>query len=89
MVERHNTIYMVVCACQDSGATGGAYRIGHIAMIEQHAAISQTVQIGCMIDTSAVGADGLGSMVISHDEDDIGLYFRHVCHLVWENDIRL
>jgi hypothetical protein len=40
-------------------------------MIEQHALFRKTVNVGSVVNSRAVGADGLGRMVISHNEDDV------------------
>ena len=51
-------------------------------MVEQHTIVRQSIKIWCMVDARFVGADGFGSMVICHDEDDVRLAGRHGCLIV-------
>ena len=41
-------------------------------MLEAHARGGQTVNVRRLVDSAAVGADGMSRMVIAHDEENIG-----------------
>jgi hypothetical protein len=40
-------------------------------MVEEHALARKTVNVGRVVDAGAVGTNGLGGVVVSHDEDDV------------------
>lgn len=41
-------------------------------MVESHALVGYAIQIGGRVDAGTMTADGLGRMVISHDEHNVG-----------------
>jgi hypothetical protein len=65
---------MTVFACKDNSPAGCTNRIGDKGVAEQHTFIGQPVNIGRFIPVRSIGADGLASMVISHDKNDIWLF---------------
>lgn len=66
---------MVVGAREDGGAAGRADGVGHVAVIEFHALVVESVDVGGVVDVGLVGADGFGGVVVGHDEEDVGLWW--------------
>lgn len=80
-IQGHDAVHMIVSACEDSCARWGTDRVGYIAVVEFHTLVRYAIQVGGTVDTSTVTADGLGCMVIGHNEHNIGS-FRHVSELL-------
>lgn len=72
VVESADGIDVVVGARQDGCATRGTYRVGYVAMVEQHSLPGETIDVWSLVDASAIRANRLGSMVVRHDEEDVG-----------------
>jgi hypothetical protein len=60
-----DAIDVVVRSRQDRGARGGTDRVGHVAVIEEHAFFGDAIQVGRVIDPRAIAADGLGRVVVA------------------------
>ena len=71
-VERRDGVDVVVGAGEDRRARGRADRVRDVAMLEPHAALGQPVDMGRVVDSCAIGRDGLRGVVVGHDEDDVG-----------------
>ena len=56
----------------DDAAAGGADGVGDEAVGKAHAAGGEAIDVGGLIDLAAVGADGVGGVVVRHDEEDVG-----------------
>ena len=69
--QRHDAVHMVVGAGQNRRATGGADGVADIAVVHPHALLGQAVDVGGLVDAMPVTADGLGRMVVGHDENNI------------------
>lgn len=76
-VQRHDSIDMVVRSSQDRCPRRCADRVGDVAVVELHTLRGKTVNVGCVVDASAVGTDGLGRMVVGKDEDDVWAFLCH------------
>ena len=72
------TIDVIECASQNCCAARRAYGVTHIAMIQPHSLSSQPINAGGLIDPMSVTADGFGSMIISHDEQNIGVFIHTI-----------
>lgn len=46
-------------------------------MVEKHPLPGDAVKVRGVVDAGAVTGDGLGRVVVCHDEDDVGLFWRH------------
>lgn len=69
------TVQVRVLAGLNDGASGSANRIGHIALAKQDALRCQSIQVRRWSDFrqhAAIGADGLGRVIIGENEEDIG-----------------
>ena len=82
----HDAVHMVVGAGQDCCSTGRADGVADVAVVHPHAFIGQAVDVGGVVNAVSVAADGLGCMVVGHDEENVGS--RHVV-LVSDKKIRL
>lgn len=71
-VQGHDPVHVVVGACKDGGAAGSADGVGHVAVVEFHAVVVESVDVGGVVDVGVVGADGFGGVVVGHNEDDVG-----------------
>lgn len=71
IIQRHNAVDVVISTTKDSGSARSTDTVGHITVIKQHTLLSKTVDVWRIVDSSTIAADGLGRMVISHDEDDV------------------
>jgi hypothetical protein len=47
-------------------------------MIEPHALVGNTIEVGCVVYSGAVATNGFCCVIIRHYEDDIRLHFCHV-----------
>ena len=70
--EGGNAVDMVVGAGEDHGAAGRADRVGAEAVVEAHATVGDTVEVGRAVDAAAVAAHGVRRVVVGHDEEDVG-----------------
>jgi hypothetical protein len=61
-----------VQAGEDGRAAGGTDGVGGEVAIEAEAFVGEAVDVWCGIAIGAVGADGLGAVIIGEDEDDVG-----------------
>ena len=55
---------------------GGTNGIGDIAAFESHSLIRDAVEVGSLYQFRSIGTDGMGSMIIGEDEEDVGLFGR-------------
>ena len=62
-----------VLAGLDHGAHGAADAVRHIAMREQHALASQTVNVWSLIDLRPIRSNRLVSVIVREDEQDVRL----------------
>ncbi len=69
---RHHAGEVPVLAGEDGGAAGRADRVGDEGVAEQHALGGQPVDVRRLVDARAVGADGVGRVVVGEDQQDIG-----------------
>ena len=79
VIQRHNAIDVVISTTKNSSSARSADTVGHITVIKQHALLGKTVDVGRVVDSSSVTADGLRSMVISHNEDDVWTAIAAAC----------
>lgn len=66
---------MVVLAGDDAGAAGGADGVGAEGVLENHALGCELVEGRGGVEffqQGSVGADRLGGVVVTHDEQDVG-----------------
>lgn len=75
-VERHDAVDVVVRAAEHGGARRRADAVGDVAVVEAHALVGDAVEVGRAVDAGAVARDGLGRVVVRHDEDDVGAAWR-------------
>ena len=69
------TVDVVVLAGESTGAGGGADRVGAEGVFEEHALVGEAVDVGGggdLGEAAAVGADGVGGVVVGHDVEDVG-----------------
>lgn len=57
---------------ENGGAAGSTDGVSDQAAVEAHAFGGETVNVGGLIAVGAVGTDGLPSVVVREDEDDVG-----------------
>ena len=72
----HEAILVAVLAGDDDCPARSADRVGAKAFPEEHALGSQAVDVRRGINAlepAVVGADGVGSVIVAEDEDDVGL----------------
>lgn len=77
-IQRHHAIDMVMRAGQNGSTRRCAYRVGHIAVIEQHSFLGDAIEVRRVVDSVAVRGYGFGGVVIGHDEQDVGACRCHV-----------
>lgn len=68
---------MIIRSSQDRRPRRGTDRVGNIAVVELHPLRGKPVNVGGVVDASAVGTDRLGRMVVGKDEDDVRPFLRH------------
>ena len=73
LFEGVDAVLVAVLAGEDGGAAGRADRVGAEAVGEAHAAVGDAVDVRRLVDAAAVGGDGVGGVVVGHDEEDVGL----------------
>lgn len=73
-IKGRDTIDMAMSAGQNHCPAGRADGIGAEAVIKSHALIGNAVEVGGLVDSSAVAAHGMGGMVIGHNKNNIGLF---------------
>ena len=66
-----DAVDVVVGAAEDGCSAGRADGVGAIAMVESHAFVGDAIQVGSLVDAAAVGAYGMSSVVIRHDEHEV------------------
>jgi hypothetical protein len=69
-----NAVKVAVFAGQYDGPAGGADGIGAEAVGKTHTLVSDSVEIGRLIDFAAVTAQGMRSMVIRHYKYNVRLF---------------
>ena len=74
VVEDGDAVLAAVHARHDAGARGGADGVRHEDVLEEGALLGQAVDARGLVDARAVGADGVGGVVIGHDEEDVGAF---------------
>ena len=67
-----NPMEMAVLSGEDGGPAGGAYPVGAKAVVEPHTFPGDPVDVQGLVEAASIAADGLRSVVVRHDEDDIG-----------------
>lgn len=72
VVEGVDAVLVTVLTGEDGGAGGGADGVGHEAVGEAGSLGGKAVDVGCAVDAAAVGGDGVGGVVVGHDEQDVG-----------------
>src|SRR5688572_23996360 len=70
-VENRHAILMTVFASENRRPARSANRILHKAVLEPHAFSRQPVHIWRAVNLPAIGADGVRSMIVSHDEQNV------------------
>ena len=82
-VEDRHAVEVRILACENRRATGRADRISHEAVREAHPVFGNSINVRRAIYLTAVSADGMRSVIVRHDEDDIGslLRFLRGCRL--------
>lgn len=68
---------MVVRSREDRGATRCTDRVGAEAIVEAHASVGDTIEVGGLVDSAAVTTHGVGGMVVGHDKEDVGAVGGH------------
>jgi hypothetical protein len=72
------TVDVIECASQNCCAARSAYGVTYIATIQPHPLSSQPINAWGLIDPMSVTADGFGSMIISHDEQNVGVFIHTI-----------
>ena len=70
-VEDGDAIFVAVFAGEDGGAAGCADGIFDETIAEAHAFPGEAIHVGSDVDLAAVGADGVGGVIIGHDKEDV------------------
>ena len=71
VVESWYAVDMAVLAGKNRRPAGSADGVHHIAAIEPKPLRRESVHVRRLVDLAAVGADGVGRMVIRHDEQNV------------------
>jgi len=71
-----NLVDVVVGAGEDGGAAGLAQRVGAKTIGKAHAALGDAVEVGGLVDATAVATHGVCGVVVGHDEEYIGTRHR-------------
>ena len=72
LFEGVDAVLVAVLAGEDRGAAGRADGVGAEAVGEAHAAVGDAVDVRRLIDAAAVGRDGMGGVIVGHDEENVG-----------------
>ena len=75
----HEAVLVAVLSGEDDGPAGSADRIGTEAVFEKHSLSREPIDIGRGINAfepSFVGSDGMRSVIVGENEDDVGLFRR-------------
>lgn len=72
VIQSHDTIHMIVSATKNGRSTRCADAVRDKTRIEEHSFFGQSINVGGMVDSCAIAADGLARVIIRHDEDDVG-----------------
>src|SRR5688572_5318591 len=70
--KRIYAILMAVLARQNRSTTWSANRVCDKAVVETHSFASDSVNLRCLVDLAPVGADRVRSMIIGHDQKNVG-----------------
>ena len=62
---------------RNHGAAGRADRVGAEAVVEAHATVGDTVEVGRAVDAAAVATHGVRRVVVGHDEEDVWARVGH------------
>lgn len=79
VVERLNSVDVVVRAGKDGGAAGGANGVRAKAVIQTHAALGDAIQMRRHIDPAAVAAHSMRRVIVAHDEENVRPGIWHCC----------
>ena len=66
-----DAVYVVVRTRQDGRPAGRADGICAKAVVEPHALRCDTIDVGGLVYPAAIGADGMGRVIVGHDEQDV------------------
>ena len=75
VVEDGDAVLAAVHARHDAGARGRADGVGDEDVLKEGAFLGEAVDAGGLVDPRAIGRDGVGRVVIGHDEEDVGALF--------------
>ena len=64
-------IEVTILAGEDAGAAGSTDRVGDEAVVELHSSGGNSVDVRGLVYLAAIGADGMGGVIVGHDEDDV------------------
>src|SRR5262249_23134844 len=70
-VEDGDAVHVGIFAGEDGRPAGGADGIGDQATVEAHPLPGDAVDLRCLVDFAAVGADGVGGVIVGHDVQDV------------------
>ena len=74
------SVLVAIEPCDEAGSGRGRDGVFYKCPVKAHAFTSNTVDVGCWRlakHLATVGADALVGVVIAHDVEDVGLFFRH------------
>src|SRR5699024_5529099 len=71
-VDRGGAVDVGVRAGEDRGARGGADGVRAVGGVHPGALGGEAVHVRGRVDPAAVGGDGVGGVVVAHDEHDVG-----------------
>ena len=61
---------------ENDAAARRADGIGDETVGEERAALGDAVDVGRLVDLAPIGADGVGGVIVGHDENDVGTPLR-------------
>jgi hypothetical protein len=73
-IENGNSVLVAVLAGEDGGAAGSADGVDGVTAVEADAFFGDAIDIWCFVDLAAVSADGVGGVVVGHDEEDVRMF---------------
>ena len=71
-VEHRHPVHVGILAGEDGGAARGADGIHRETPVQTKALATDAIQIRGLVDDAAVRTDGVGGVVVRHDEQDVG-----------------
>ena len=71
VVEDGDAVLVAVLAGEDGGPAGRADGVHRVTTAEAQALGGEAVHVRCRVDRAAVRADGVGRVVVRHDEQDV------------------